>query len=280
MPLSYLSNRERFLVSLFALLLLAAIAGPVMPASGFAGEPFADRHAWHGLPNAMDVLSNLPLAVIGIWGLRWLHWLDRAHEDALDAAQLPQAGTHLPVNALDCAWVFFAGLIVTAAGSAFYHLQPDGMRLAADRAGMAVAFAGLVGLAVCERVTARAGWPAAWFTMIGGLLAAAVCHWSGNALPWALVQFGGMALIVILALAKPSSGAIGLKLGWVIFFYAAAKLFEASDEAVYDATQHLISGHSLKHLTAALAALPVLHGLQAMGRQALRHNPDAAAVTA
>lgn len=280
MPLSSFSNRERCLVSLFALLLLAAIAGPVLPASGLAGAPFADRHAWHGLPNAMDVLSNLPFVAIGIWGLRWLHWLDRAHEDALDAAPLPQAGAHLPVNALDCAWVFFAGLILTAAGSAFYHLQSDGMRLAAERAGMAVAFSGLVGLAVCERVSARAGWPAAWFTMVGGLLAAAVCHRTGNALPWALVQFGGMALIVILSLAKPLNGAIGLKLGWVIFFYAMAKLFEVSDQAIYDVTQDLISGHSLKHLTAALAALPVLHGLQAMGRQTLRHNPGAAAVTA
>ncbi len=61
MPLSYLSNRERFLVSLFALLLLAAICrGRSCRPAGFAGEPFADRHAWHGLPNAMDVLSNLP----------------------------------------------------------------------------------------------------------------------------------------------------------------------------------------------------------------------------
>ena len=36
-----------------------------------------------------------------------------------------------------------------------------------------------------------------------------------------------------------------------------------------------MSGHSLKDLAAALAALPVLHALQAMGRQTLRHNPHA-----
>ena len=107
-----------------------------------------------------------------------------------------------------------------------------------------------------------------------------VAQETSNVLPWALVQFGGMALIVILSLAKPSNGAVGLKLGWVIFFYAMAKLFEVSDQAIYDATQHLVSGHSLKHLTAALAALPILHGLQAMGRHTLRHNPRAAAVTA
>jgi predicted kinase len=98
-------------------------------------------------------------------------------------------------------------------------------------------------------------------------------------LPWALVQFGGMALVLGLALARPIDGAVGLKLGWVIFFYALAKLFELSDHAIFDATHQLLSGHTLKHLAAALAALPVLHALQAMGRQTLRHNPGAATVT-
>jgi len=280
MSFSSLSIRERSLLSLFALLLLAAVIGPAIPATGLAGAPFADEQGWGVLPNAMDVLSNLPFAAIGIWGLRWLRWLDRAHEEALDAAPVQQTGWHLPVNALDCAWMFFAGLILTALGSAFYHLQPDSMRLAADRAGMAVAFAGLVGFATCERVSARAGWPAAWFTLIGGLLATAVCHQTGNALPWALVQFGGMALITLLSFARPTNGAVGLRLGWVIFFYALAKLFELGDHAIFEATQHLISGHSLKHLTAALAALPVLHALQAIGRQTLRHNPGAVTVTA
>lgn len=280
MPVPSLTRREWGLVSFLALLLLLAIAAPVLPASALGGAPFADDRGWHGVPYAMDVLSNLPFAVIGVWGLRWLRWLERAHEDAQDAAPLPQAVAQQPVDTLDCAWMFFAGLILTAAGSAFYHLQPDGLRLAADRAGMAVAFAGLIGCAVCERVSARAGWPATWFTLAGGLLAVAVHQVSGNLLPWVLVQFGGMALVLALALARPLGGAIGLRLGWVIFFYALAKLFELSDHAIYEATHQLMSGHSLKHLVAALAALPVLHALQSVGRQTLRHNPGAAAVTA
>jgi len=275
-----LSRREGLLLALGLLLTGAAVLGPSVPAPSWGGAPFADGHAWRALPNAMDVLSNLPFAVLGFWGLRWLHWLDRAHEQMQDAAPLPQALTSPPVNALDCAWMFFAGLILTALGSIFYHLQPDDLRLAADRAGMAVAFAGLVGFAVCERVSARAGWPAAWFTLAGGLLAAAICHRTGNVLPWALVQFGGMVLVLGLALARPVSGAIGLRLGWVVFFYALAKMFELGDQAIYEVTRHMLSGHSLKHLAAALAALPVLYALQAMGRRTLRHNPHAAPLAA
>jgi hypothetical protein len=280
-----LSRRERGLLFTFALLALVALFGPGLPAADVAiASVFADNRAWHGLPNAMDVLSNLPFLLIGCWGLYRLNRIDRAHQQALAQFPLAPPASDPPDNTLDCAWLFFAGLIATAAGSAFYHLLPDAPRLAADRAGMAVAFAGLIGIAVCERVSQRAGWPAAWFVLTTGLLAAEVVQETGNVLPWALVQFGGMALVLTLALASPMRGAVGLKLGWVIFFYAVAKAFELADHQVYEATGQLISGHSLKHLVAALAGLPVLAALRKLDVRwrgtLLRHNPDAAALTA
>ncbi|RYF72032.1 MAG: hypothetical protein EOO22_11545 [Comamonadaceae bacterium] len=274
MPLSTLSRRERGLLFTFLLFVAVALLLPPLTGAQAGASLFADERAWHHLPNAMDVLSNVPFLAIGVWGLRWLHWLDRSQQRAPHGAGDP------PTNTLDCAWLFFAGLIASAAGSAFYHLQPDVLRLAADRAGMTVAFAGLIGFAVCERVSQRAGWVAAWTTLASGLLAVAVWHETGNVTPWAVVQFGGMALVLTLTLAKPMHDAVGLKLGWVIFFYALAKGFELGDHAIYEATQHLVSGHSLKHLTAALAGLPVLHALQTLNRQSLRHNPGAAALTA
>jgi hypothetical protein len=285
MFLPTLSRRERALLFTFALLALVALFGPALPAADVAiASVFADNRTWHGLPNAMDVLSNLPFLLIGCWGLYRLNRIDRAHQQALAQFPLAPPASDPPDNTLDCAWLFFAGLIATAAGSAFYHLLPDAPRLAADRAGMAVAFAGLIGVAVCERVSQRAGWPAAWFVLTAGLLAAEVVQETGNVLPWALVQFGGMALVLTLALATPMRGAVGLKLGWVIFFYAVAKAFELADHQVYEASGQLISGHSLKHLVAALAGLPVLAALRKLDVSwrgtLLRHNPDAAALTA
>ena len=43
--------------------------------------------------------------------------------------------------------VFCAGLVLTALCSAIYHWEPDNAGLGLDRLGMAVAFAGLLGLA-------------------------------------------------------------------------------------------------------------------------------------
>jgi hypothetical protein len=265
-----LESRETALLGVLVCFTLLALFGPDLPARSGGGTTLADMREWHGLPNAMDVLSNLPFFAIGLWGLIRLHWIDRALELA-----------EPPADALDCAWLFFAGLMLTAAGSVFYHLQPDALRLAADRAGMAVAFAGLIGMAACERVSQRAGWPAAWFTLAAGLLAVAVYQETRNVMPWAVVQFGGMLLVLGMAWLRPVRRALGLKLGWVIFFYALAKLFELGDAAIYETTAHWVSGHSLKHLAAALAAWPAMQMLRAVEHHAsLRHNPGAATATA
>ncbi|RYF67650.1 MAG: hypothetical protein EOO22_19065, partial [Comamonadaceae bacterium] len=246
---SRLAPREAALLWVLLSLALLALLGPDLPARADGGTTLADARSWRGLPNAMDVLSNLPFLAIGLWGLVRLHGLDHAHQRAQTALPASQQGQQAwgepPVDALDCAWLFFTGLMLTAAGSIFYHLQPDALRLAADHARESHCHAGTVGMAVCERVSQRAGWPAAWFTLGAGLLAVAVYHETSNVMSWAVVQFGGMLLVLGLALARPVQGALGLRLGGVICFYALAKLFEFADAALYEASAHWLSGHTL-----------------------------------
>jgi hypothetical protein len=85
-------------------------------------------------------------------------------------------------------------------------------------------------------------------------------------LPWAVVQFGGMALMVWLALHQPRAGALGVRLGVLIGLYALAKLLELGDTAVFHASGEVVSGHSLKHLVAGLAAWPVLRAMRQNAR--------------
>jgi hypothetical protein len=203
---------------------------------------FADQRHWLGLPCAWDVLSNLPFALLGGWGLLRLH--------ARQGCQ-----PHGAQRAL--ALAFFAGLVLTALCSALYHLHPDDARLALDRLGMVGAFAGLLGLAVADRISARAGlWMAAAILVLGPIT---VFVWAntGNLLPWSVLQGGGMLLIVLLALRHPIAGAWGLPLAAVIAWYALAKGLEGGDHAVFGFTHGLVSGHTLKHIAAAMAAWPV-----------------------
>ena len=234
-----LQAREKYLIGALMVLGLAAVLAPALSAAAWHIPHFVDSRAWLGVPNAGDVLSNLAFLAMGVWGLERL----RARHD-------------WPVGA---SW-FFVGLILTCLGSTFYHLAPDEpQRLVADRLGMAVAFAGCLGIAVSERISLRAGEAVLVLMMIGGLLAAWVAR--ENLTPWVVVQFGGMALAVALALTRPRPGALGVPLGGVIVFYVLAKLFELGDETVFEATGHIISGHTLKHLAAASAAWPVINKL-------------------
>ncbi len=246
----------RWAVALLLLWLLALTAGPALAealglalnAHGHAhlhahGHPFVDARTLLGVPNAMDVLTNAPLALAGVWGL------------------LVMRRRAWPATTQQAVGVFFVGLVATGHGSAWYHWAPDAAGLVWDRLGMAVTFAGALSLAVAERVGQAPARQALRVLLPLALLSAILPASNGNVLPWAVLQFGGMALVVWLALRPPVAGAIGIRLGALIGLYALAKLLELGDEAVFRATADTVSGHSLKHLTAALAAWPVIAAL-------------------
>jgi hypothetical protein len=237
-----LSRPEQVLLGVFLVALaLAGFCPPVAQPAQY--HAFADQRVWQGLPHAMDVLTNLPFAMAGMWGLGRL-WLTSLESDMDRRAQL--------------AVVLFFGLLVTAMGSTYYHLQPDNWGLAWDRMGMVVAFAGLLGMAVADRISLRAGAAVMAATVLLGPVAVLVWYQTGNLLPWSVLQGGGMLLVLTLALRKPLSGSWGLPLMAVMALYAAAKLLELGDQVVFDGTGGLVSGHSLKHVVAAMAAWPVL----------------------
>lgn len=250
-----LSRAEAGLLLGVAALLALALFGPVLPASAHQHTLAYQRALW-GIPCALDVLSNLPFAIAGLWGLVTLR---RVAPGMLDA----------PSRAL--ASLFFAGLVCTAAGSALYHWQPQDAGLLWDRLGMVLPFAGLLGLAAASRVSARAGAAAAGTVLLAGPLAVLWWSHSGNLLPWAVVQLGGMLVVLALACLPRRDGALALHLGAVMALYALAKLFEAADHAVFEATGQAVSGHSLKHVLAAAAAWPVLAALAALRHSGAKH---------
>jgi hypothetical protein len=211
------------------------------------GHPFADARVLWGIPNAMDVLTNLPFLLVSMAGLRALHRAPRVQPATRQAAM-----------------VFFVGLGLTFFSSSFYHWAPEAWGLALDRAGMAVAFAGVLGLVAAQRVSLRAArwtWPT---VLAAGLFAILLQRLAGVIAPWAVVQFGGMAVVLWACTQRAQPAALGIRWGVLIGIYAAAKLLELGDAWVFDAAQGWVSGHSLKHVVASLAALPVI--------SALRHN--------
>lgn len=242
-----LRRGEIVLLAAVLALLAAACFGPYLPqVAGYHG--FADQRAIWSVPHGMDVLSNLPFAVMGLLGLWRLH----------SARSWPGGRAQRGFATL-----FFAGLLVTAVGSAWYHLQPHDAGLAVDRMAMIFPFAGLLGLAAC-RISDRAGIALAACVLGFAPLAVYMHVASGNLLPWVVVQGGGMALLLALACLRPREG--NLPVAWmaVLTIYLFAKALEAGDHAVWQMTDGWVSGHSLKHAVAALASWPVYTALDRM----------------
>ncbi len=228
-------------IGVLATVALAALAlhGPIAQPAGY--HAFADRRAIGPLPNAADVLSNLPFALVGLRGF----------------AALRRGDTSLPSRP---AWrLLCAALVATAAGSAFYHWAPADAPLVADRIPIAWACVAVLAAFVAER-----GWPAA---ARPALLAAAVLAatltvplwWaSGDLRAYLAVQ--GLPLLVVAAalllrIAPAHRGAAPVAAWWgVLAAYAAAKAAEVFDTSIYTALGGLVSGHTLKHLLAAAGA--------------------------
>jgi hypothetical protein len=243
--------------ALAAAALLLALLAALLPATALPAHyhDFADQRAWLGLPHAMDVLSNLPFAALGVWGLVWLRRLPRGEcpgtaARPADAAQRALAG------------MFFVGLLLTTLCSSFYHWAPGDAGLCIDRMGMSLAFAGLLGLAAADRVSARAGLALAALVAVAAPAGALIADLAGNMTPWAVLQGGALALLAALALRPPRPRALGFSIGAVIALYLLAKALELADAPVFALTRGLISGHSAKHISAALAAWPVVRAVQ------------------
>ncbi len=258
-------RRERWLKLAVAVMALLALFGPALMQPAHYHD-FADQRVWCGVPHAVDVLSNLPFA---LWGAAGLWALIRALR--LRAIGSVSAGLVA---------LFFAGLMVTAGVSGYYHWQPDDAGLVWDRAGMGLACAGLLGLAAVRSVSPRAGIALAAAVLALGLTSVVVWAVSGNLLPWVVLQGGGMVLIAGAAWLRPVSES-GLRIRWalVIGFYVLAKVLELADHPVFELTGEFVSGHSLKHIVASFAAWPVLTAINA-AVAAARQRPESSAKSA
>ncbi len=217
---------------------------------------FADDRTFLEVPNCLNVVSNLPFVIVGVWGL----WF-------VGRCSAGPGGPFIERIELWPLVLFFLGIGLTGFGSAYYHLHPDNDRLVWDRLPLAMALMSLFAAVLAERIDVKLG---------NGLLLPLVALGIGSVVYWHateqqgrgdlrlyyFVQFYPMLALSLLLLLLPPrytrTSDLFIALGWYVLAKGCEHL---GDKAIY-ALGHLVSGHTLKHLAAAAGAYWVLRILQ------------------
>jgi len=227
---------------LILLLAVAALVGfmllpPITQDPAY--HEFADHRGWLGIPNFLNVATNLAFLAVGVAGI------------VLCARGQGTMGARW-------AWLAcFTGVALVCFGSGYYHMNPDNDTLVWDRLPMSIGFVALSVAVVAECMDLRLEKYLLAPAIILGIASVIYWRYTNDLRPYVLVQFLPLVLLpVILLLFKSPYTHRGLLL-LAFAIYIASKLAEYYDRAVFALTGNIISGHSLKHLLAALAMLAV-----------------------
>lgn len=217
-------------------LIFLILHGPIPQSASY--HSFADHHTFYGINNFYNVVSNFPFFIVGAVGIIFI----LKNEFLYKSARL----------------CFFIGIFLTGIGSAYYHYDPSTSTLVWDRLPMTITFMSFFSFILFRNFTFRNHDNILIVLLLTGI--ASVLYWytgelkgNGDLRLYALVQFYPVVAIIIILLWNGNDR----QMFGVIFWYIVAKVFEATDREFLSITE-VISGHTIKHLMAACAAVHLL----------------------
>jgi len=245
-----ISNRNKLgiIIGLFVFFILALLFIPPIPQLvGY--HNFADSRPWLGIPNFNDVMSNVGFVGVGLFGLVKII---RGGLFDISFDRLPYV-------------IFFVAVTLIGLGSGYYHWAPSNGSLFWDRLPMTTAFMSFFAAVIADRIHKQVG---IYFMLPILLIAGAfsLIYWqqteavgAGDLRFYGMVQFYPfVAIPAIIWLFRDYRYTKSQQLLWVIGVYIFAKLLEHFDTEVFNLLGDFVSGHSLKHLAAAVATFMIL----------------------
>jgi hypothetical protein len=200
---------------------------------------FADTRRLLSVPNFFDVFSNILFLLIGLAGVI--------------------VCCVRPIGRSRAAWfTLFLGVALVSFGSAWYHWHPTNDSLIWDRLPMTIGFMGLFVALLGEYVGERFGATLLIPALMVGV--ASVLYWQrfDDLRIYYYVQLAPLLLIpVVMLLFRPAHShqcLLVLALGC----YLLAKISESVDQQLFAISAQSISGHTLKHILAALGCFSLL----------------------
>ncbi len=236
------------ILCLITLIAVFAVLFGVKPVpQDIAYHQFADNRTVFRIPNAFNVLSNIPFVLVGLAGVIFTGKLLKKKQS--DSACIQYL-------------VFFFGVFLTGLGSYYYHYNPSNSSLVWDRLPMTIAFMGLFCSVVSELINRKASAVLLIPLLIVGMGSVFYWDWTekqggGDLRFYALVQYLPMILIPLMLFMYKLPGNFLRYIIGLIGFYIIGKIFEHYDKEVFELSK-FISGHTIKHLFSATGIYCVL----------------------
>jgi peptidoglycan/LPS O-acetylase OafA/YrhL len=133
--------KKDYIIPLLAIIVITIlfILGPIKQNPQY--HLFADQRQGWGIPNFLNVITNLPFFIVGILGL---HEVTKASEKVLK---------------LIFSFLFIGFLLLTI-GSSYYHLWPNNQTLVYDRIPIAIIIMSFFAFIVYDYIDNKKGLPA------------------------------------------------------------------------------------------------------------------------
>ena len=240
--------REVVAITLAILLLIGLVlAGPIPQYINY--YLFADTRPLLGIPHFWNVLSNLPFLIVGVAGI-------------VVCLQPHFAGAR-------ASWlVMFTGTALVCFGSGYFHWNPNSHTLAWDRLPMTFVLTGLFTAMVCEQLGVKRERYILLPAIAAGAASVAWWYWADDLRFYMWVQALPLVTIAVFFVLFRGRFTHREYLVYGLGVYILAKVAEYYDKEIYTGSGNLISGHSIKHLLAAMALLLILTMLMRRGPSA------------
>jgi hypothetical protein len=195
---------------------------------------FADKRTLLGVNNFFDLASNLPFLFVGLLGLFCIY-----HNWGVSSTW---------------SWlILFIAVLLVAFGSSYYHFNPQNETLTWDRLPMAIGFMALFVIVLTDYVNNQLE---KWLLIpmcLVGIASVVYWHMTDDLRIYAWVQFVSLALLLIIIVIYKPTYLQTKYLFYALVFYTLSKLCEYFDKQIYELMGQVVSGHTIKHLLAAIA---------------------------
>lgn len=236
--------KKQFIIPLLALLCVIAllILGPIRQDQNY--HDFADQRKLWNIPNFLNVITNLPFAIVGLLGL--------------------QLTRNIKENELKYIFfTLFTGFLLLTLGSGYYHWLPENNTLVYDRIPIVIILMSFLAFIIYTCINKRTGYKTFFIFNIIGVMS--VIYWAitesmGNGdLRWyGMVQFFPIIAIPLILILYNSLIEFRKEIILIFLFFGLAKVSERLDKEIYYLLNKTISGHSLKHLFMVAAGYKIV----------------------